>query len=146
MVAQSSFDWSPRFETGQSDVDEDHKELFRRMNALFAATKNGTAKRPLLSLLQFLEVYTRSHFTREEKYTGMHNDATCKLNQVQHLQFLCDLTEIQKRIESEGVTPANVVGMNLMIGQWFTNHILNTDRQCFVNHINKDGHRCPGCI
>jgi len=116
------------------------------MKALFAASKDGTAKGPLLSLLQFLEVYTRAHFAREEKYTVMHDYSTCRLNQVQHLRFLCDLADLRKLIETDGVSPSIVVKMNRMIGEWFVNHILNTDRQCFRNHINKGGHQCPGCI
>ena len=138
--------WSSKFETGQGDVDEDHKELFRRMNELFEAAKAGAAKQQLLSLLQFLEVYTRTHFTREEKYTGTHNEPNCKHNQVQHLRFLCNIADIRKLVEAEGATPVNIVAMNRLIGEWFANHVLNTDRQCFLNHINKDDHRCHGCI
>ena len=57
--------WSEKlFGTGIPEVDEQHKELFSRVNALLDACSRGDGAAAVRSTLEFLEGYMEQHFAR----------------------------------------------------------------------------------
>lgn len=60
--------WNESLSVGVDQIDEQHKELFKRVDQLFEAGKNQKAKEYIGELLDFLDDYTKKHFQEEEQY------------------------------------------------------------------------------
>lgn len=59
--------WDETMCLGDAELDEEHRALFRRANALIHAVENpDTAEGVIGETLQFLQSYMDQHFTREE--------------------------------------------------------------------------------
>jgi len=60
--------WTPDLSVGVAMIDEQHKMLFEKVDKLFEAGKNNQEKEYISKLLDFLDAYTKKHFSDEEKY------------------------------------------------------------------------------
>jgi hemerythrin len=60
--------WTGDLSVGVREIDSQHRELFRMINGLDAAIKQGKAKKEIMGLVRFLDDYIVDHFGTEEKY------------------------------------------------------------------------------
>jgi len=60
------FKWDQSLATGNSVIDWQHQELFRRMEKLVEAAKHGGGKDVISETITFLEKYVIQHFNAEE--------------------------------------------------------------------------------
>ena len=61
-------EWTDDLSVGVELIDEQHKELFNRINDLVTAIKSATCTYKLPDVIQFLEDYIVKHFSEEERY------------------------------------------------------------------------------
>ena len=61
------FAWSDDLLTGVRDIDEQHRELFSRVNTLIVACTQQKGKDEIGNYLQFLMDYVAFHFAAEER-------------------------------------------------------------------------------
>ncbi len=59
-------EWETRYETGDAEVDEQHKRLFGLLNDLHEALMAGTANEKMGGTLRSMADYTVEHFRAEE--------------------------------------------------------------------------------
>lgn len=59
--------WDNSLSVGNDNIDNQHKELFYRLNKLLEAMKEGKGKSEVINTLDFLEVYVIKHFNYEEE-------------------------------------------------------------------------------
>jgi hemerythrin len=59
--------WTEELATGIEVIDDQHKELFRRIDGLLEACKAGKGREAVAGVLAFLENYVVEHFAAEEK-------------------------------------------------------------------------------
>ncbi len=60
--------WLPAYEIKVSEIDEQHRELFRMFNDLLDAMWDGKGRDIMQEKLQFLANYAVTHFNTEENY------------------------------------------------------------------------------
>ena len=60
--------WLHQYEVHVSDVDHQHRELFRMLNELLDATWDGKGQVFIKQALEFMANYTINHFATEENY------------------------------------------------------------------------------
>ena len=60
--------WKSEYETGITEVDNQHKQLVDILNKLYEAMAVGKGKDVLESIFNELTSYTLTHFSTEEKY------------------------------------------------------------------------------
>ena len=60
--------WTPNLAVGVALIDDEHKELFSRAEALFEAGRNRKSAEYIGEMLTFLDEYTKQHFADEENY------------------------------------------------------------------------------
>lgn len=53
--------WDNSFSVGEKNIDNQHKELFYRLNKLLEAMKQGKGKSEVINTLDFLEEYVIRH-------------------------------------------------------------------------------------
>ena len=61
-----AIEWNEKLATGNSNIDDQHKELFCRFDTLLAACNQRKGKDEVHNLLLFLGDYVKTHFSMEE--------------------------------------------------------------------------------
>ncbi|MBK8010674.1 MAG: hemerythrin family protein [Deltaproteobacteria bacterium] len=119
--------WSDRFATGDKSVDEQHKELFRLVNKLHDAMKQGKGKEHTVPTIKALAAYVVKHFAAEEalmersKYPGL----------AQHRKIHEDLTGKVGVLLADAQAGKNIFTTELshFLADWLRNHIEGTDQK-----------------
>lgn len=120
--------WDESLEIGHENIDNQHKELFDRINYFFDSINSGTGKEEVLRTLDFLERYTNKHFNDEEEIQRNYNYPKYKQQLMQHQVFRNQLGEIRYMCERYGVTGAITNYMEQKITNFWQYHINNLDK------------------
>ncbi len=121
-------EWTPELSTSVTEIDEQHKELFRRINSLLDACGSGQGKGEVGRVIGFLEDYVVTHFGTEERYmaeTRYHAAATHK---EEHRYFIGQIADLKRKFLEEG-SGVHVVLLTIRTAiEWLSSHIRKTDR------------------
>ena len=123
-----AMEWTEDLSTGSAAIDDQHKELFKRINALLEACRQGKGKAEVSQVIQFLGEYVVTHFSAEEQYMEAHHYPEFAKHKALHLEFMENFGELKRELEEEGPGLHLVVRTNHMVVQWLLNHIRKVDR------------------
>lgn len=121
-----SIEWTPNLSTGIDWQDEEHKELFRRFDALFDATYKKNSEYTLEETFRFLDTYVLKHFYREEQYMNKLKYKKIDEHREEHNHFIDTIKELKEETRL-GVNVTLKV-RSLLI-DWFKNHIGTVDQE-----------------
>lgn len=128
MVAQlESKYWSDELESGNALIDQQHRELLIRFEALEDAIRRGKGYNEVKGVAAFLQRYVLTHFNTEEQDMLSFNYPKFKTHAKEHDCCKTRIFKFKKFIERE--TDKNAVlkvALNL-IGLWVRDHILDHD-------------------
>lgn len=130
-------EWTPDLTVGVQMIDEQHKELIRRMNAFFDAMKHGDKQQKVLEILDFLEQYVVSHFSDEEKLQLSSGYPLYREHKKLHTDFIADVKQIRTDIETRGFTAATASLVGSTLVSWLTLHIKKTDKGLGAHMLSK---------
>ena len=124
--------WNPDWETGFQMIDDQHRELFRRVDALMSAIHMDDAKQTVPGLLNFLADYVVQHFQAEEaemitaQYPGL------VAHQQIHEEMRGKVAAMLQQFETD---PTCITDDVLeFITEWLVLHINGVDRQ-MAHHL-----------
>ena len=121
-------EWSSDLATGVDAIDEQHRELFRRLNELLGACMRREGAERVVETLTFLTEYVVTHFQDEETlmrqvaYSGYAEHASA------HREFRGRVERFASELALSGVTTTTVIQVNRMIVGWLNDHIRKMDR------------------
>jgi hemerythrin len=118
--------------TGSEVIDNQHKELFSRINGLLEACKQGKGKSEVERVIRFLEDYVVEHFAEEERYMTSLSYPGYGEHKAQHLEFMDNFFTLKKQFEEEGAGLHIVVKTNHIVVDWLKNHIRRMDKSLGV--------------
>jgi hemerythrin len=121
--------WTEDLSVGVETIDNQHKELFRRINSLVEAIKQGKCKTEITGVIMFLEEYALSHFGEEETFMKEHAYPPYHDHKAQHAIFIKNLSELRKELEDIGPSYVLSVTTNQVIVDWIIDHIAKTDKK-----------------
>ena len=125
--------WTEQFETGQAEIDSQHKTLIDYINRLEEMSHTTNPDRAeaefLLNLVDFVETYTDVHFKHEEGCMVKHRCPSYQDNKDAHSQFLQFFRKFKHRFESEGCRPEVLKELHDFCANWIEGHILQIDMQ-----------------
>jgi hemerythrin len=133
-----AFGWYPALELGIKEIDEQHRELFRRIDLLVDAMMRRSGPEELASLFDFLGQYVLEHFSAEETLMRVHAYPQRAEHQAEHKRFVEDLKVLQREYTKEGPTALLLVKVNGRVTQWLADHIARTDK-AFGEYHRKQG-------
>ena len=122
-----SIAWSKEYETGEPEIDKQHQQLFKYLADLEAHIDSGVTDDYMKQFLDYLGLYTRSHFVYEEITMRQKKCPIAKTNQEQHDKLLQAYTHYRERFEVEGVSADLLNKLHAFLLSWLTNHILKID-------------------
>jgi hemerythrin len=120
-------EWTQDLAVGVKIIDEQHKEIFRRVDALLEACKAGKGKQAVGGMLTFLGDYIVEHFTAEEAIQRQYSYPSYKSHKQEHERFIQSVEELKKKFEEEGPSLMTVLETNRTVVDWLVKHIKKVD-------------------
>jgi hemerythrin len=117
--------WSKSLETGIAKIDEQHQELFRRIDILMDAGNKDRIK----ETIDFLGKYIVVHFNDEQK---MHLDAKypkAAVHKSFHDNYVKEFGKLKDQVMKEGHTIAVSQAVNKNVIGWLKEHIMVHDKE-----------------
>lgn len=114
-------------ETGNTQIDHEHRELFLKLNAFLEACSHGKGRAEIAETVQFLRNYTRSHFSHEEQLQKAKNYPNYNNHKKFHDNFILTLERLATDIDVNGVCISTVGRINMEVGSTLVNHIKTED-------------------
>lgn len=133
--------WTPDLSVGIEPIDEQHKIWFQKAEKLFEAGRKGQAKEYIGELLDFLDEYTKKHFSDEEAYMLSIRYPEYALQKQAHTAFIARLAKLRGDYETSGGSLLVLLNANQLVLGWLTKHISNMDKRIgrFVRTGSPDG-------
>ena len=128
--------WRSDLETGIAKIDNQHKEIFRRINDFLAACEQGKGKDELEKTLAFLTDYVQIHFKDEEDLQIQSKYPDYEAHRKQHQDFRKNIIEVQNKLKAEGASLATVLLVNRIVVNWLVAHIGRVDK-AFAEYLKK---------
>ncbi|MBI5903421.1 MAG: hemerythrin family protein [Deltaproteobacteria bacterium] len=123
-----ALEWNDRFAVGVDEIDNQHKELFKRVNSLVDAMTHKRGKDEIAGVFKFLENYVIAHFGVEERCMARYNYPDSAVHKIQHSEFIKAFNDLKKRYDEVGASSDVVVMSNSKLGGWLRTHIPVTDK------------------
>jgi hemerythrin len=121
-------EWNKALETGNADIDNQHKELFRRFDSLMDACQQRKGKEEVCKVLLFLGDYVKKHFAMEEELQLNRNYPHYPAHKEQHASFIKELENLEQQFKLEGATLSLIIQTNQSMVSWLINHINVKDK------------------
>lgn len=124
--------WTADLSVGIEEIDEQHKELFSRINSLVAAIKGADCKSKIDGVISFLEEYAQTHFSLEEGFMMRAGYDEYEQHKRQHGIFLKALSDIKVQAATPRVQGASYdlsVTTNQVVVDWIRSHIMTVDKR-----------------
>jgi hemerythrin len=118
-------EWREQFRIGIPEVDHEHHELVRLINALHEACHRDPSSAAVGAFLGELHAQIAAHFALEEKVMADRRYPACREHKADHERLLDEIREIMDRQELGGGYDAASLGATLE--QWFGEHFRTHD-------------------
>jgi len=120
--------WKEEFNTGEPEVDKQHKILFKYLEDLEAHMDAGDINDQYVkTLLNNIGIFTRSHFCYEEICMRRVKCPVAAENKEYHAKLLDAYTRYCERFEIEGASDSLIQKLHDFLESWLVNHILKID-------------------
>lgn len=114
---------------GIKQIDDDHQELFARMEKLLTDCIQGRGAHEVMRMLDFLDEYVVTHFSTEEELQRQYEYLEYFEHRGQHVQLIRNLEFLKQEAREKGINDNLVIQINQMLIEWFRIHILESDRR-----------------
>ncbi len=127
-------EWTPDLSVGVSEIDEQHRELFSRINDLVLAIRQSVCKYRIGDVIRFLEDYVVSHFGMEEELMDRLRYPEFTSHKAQHAHFIRQFSILKDELikldggKKRGSYELSVT-TNQIVVDWIIAHVKHTDRQ-----------------
>ncbi|MCL2608530.1 MAG: hemerythrin family protein [Treponema sp.] len=125
-------------ETGVPNIDEQHKELIKRINDVVALGGEASKKEDTDRLIGFLEEYVLKHFRDEEQLQRNSGYPKYEWHRGQHEEYIRNLAKLKEEYAKNGPSLSFTIALNSSVIEWIVRHIRSVDKELGA-HINDKG-------
>lgn len=122
-----AMEWKDEYSVGNDHIDAQHRELFRRFNALIEACRESRGREKVGELLSYLDEYVENHFADEEALMIVRGYPGLEKQRREHEEFRGELKKLKGILAAEGASVHLTVTTNEAVLQWLIRHIRKTD-------------------
>jgi|WetSurMetagenome_2_1015567.scaffolds.fasta_scaffold1374844_1 hemerythrin len=119
--------WDESLSVGIQEIDDQHKELFDRINHLLRTIGELHAQGELKKTLDFMEEYALLHFGLEEEQMILANYGGYGEHKGQHDHMREEIEELRNRLVNEGPNEKLLVYAQELLVDWLQRHIRSID-------------------
>ena len=127
--------FTPDLMTNVAKIDEQHKELFNRLNTVIQLGGKSYGKEETEKTLDFLGQYIIKHFAEEEYLQRRSNYSKYDWHKGQHQQYVNEFQRLKAEYLKRGISPMFTLQLHNYMIKWIVRHIKNDDVE-FGRHIN----------
>jgi hemerythrin len=120
--------WTQALSVGVEEIDEQHRELFRRAASLLDGLKRGEPEE-IGALVDFLHAYAVSHFGAEEARMRETRFPGCARHKAEHDTFISDLLALARERDRSGSGAFFSLRVNHWLSGWLQRHVSGTDAE-----------------
>ena len=120
-------EWDPTLVIGHAEIDGQHREIFRRFEALVAAMASGGVA-DLGAMFDFLGRFAVEHFAAEERVMVGTGYPGANVHMAAHARFVREYAELVELWRVNGNTHGVAVKTKTWIGDWLRTHISEVDQ------------------
>ena len=120
--------WNGEFNIDNSFIDEQHKEIFHRINNLITAIDMGKGKEETRKILAFLSDYVMYHFEAEEKYMILNSYPGMDRQLIEHKKFKIELNNLKSEFEISDSSINIAIKIRDKLVEWLVDHIGKSDK------------------
>jgi len=124
--------WRDDLSIGVPEIDNQHKELIKKIDGLFEACNKGKGKEEVVKVIEYLGDYVKEHFGAEEALQRKYAYPGYETHKKIHDGFIENFSGLKAQLDREGVTPALIIQMNRLLIDWLMQHIKKTDKELGV--------------
>jgi hemerythrin len=121
--------WTPKLAVGVDQIDDEHQELFDRVNKLLDAMARAKAKEEILPVVGFLSDYVTVHFGGEQRLMQLHRYPDAAEHLAQHAFFVTEFRALAAEVQKTGPTALVGIKLNKLLCEWLRDHVGTTDRK-----------------
>lgn len=118
--------WTSTLSVGVPELDEQHQELFRRIDRLLDAVLHHD-RTEAERLLAWLRGYVKDHFAAEERLMVESEYPDTERHVQEHREFARQLAEVDAEFAARGPTAAVVFALERQAVGWLRDHVYFTD-------------------
>jgi len=134
--ADTFMHWTSDLTVNVREIDDQHKQLLKMINDLYAAMKSGQGQAVQEKLLTGLADYTVYHFDNEERYFDRFGYPEARDHKRMHTELKAQVTDLIGKFQSGQA--ALSVELFDFLKDWLVNHISKTDRR-YGTFFNEHG-------
>ncbi len=133
-------DWTDILSIGVDQMDDEHKELFVRINKLLVALVEGSNNYDLSEIVGFINEYIDFHFRDEEKLLESVNYPQLTEHKKLHAIYEAEFDQIEKRLKSGEFDVMMLIEIQEKVVNWLLDHIAKVDRKYgeYINSLGKN--------
>lgn len=122
------YEFTKDLETGNSVIDNEHRELLAAVNKLMDACGAGSGRAQMGDTMKFLINYVDRHFAHEEQLQKQSSYPGYAAHRAFHEKYKQTLKDIASGISPDNITIADLAKLNGHIGLLVT-HIRTEDKK-----------------
>ncbi len=135
--------WKDSYKVGVELIDEQHKELFRRVSDFTKVIRSSDNWEDRLEkvkeTLEFMQEYVVSHFHDEEVYQESIDYPGLEEHKIAHAKFKEGINEYVRLFEKEGLTENKIQEFGGKLMTWLIMHVGKMDQQIGAYARSKEG-------
>jgi len=131
--------WNDSLLIGVKLIDEQHRELIRRMDKLVEACRRGEGQSEVGRTIKFVVSYVQEHFKAEEELQALYAYPDRVPHKKLHDHFIEETIKLMHELK-EGHGADFTEHVRKMLIGWFLMHINNEDKKLGAHiHAHSDG-------
>lgn len=128
--------WSDLFNTGITEIDNQHKKLLNILNKALTLSINSQDSE-IDTIFSELMSYAKYHFTYEEYLFEKYNFPNSGQHLKEHNNFKKTIEEMCASAKEMTKSEESIENLVVFLKDWLINHILNSDRK-YIKYFPKD--------
>ena len=126
----ATYEWNESDSVKVQEFDDHHKKLFRMVNDLNEAMRQGKGRDVTGNLLKVLVGYTKVHFQAEEKCFDEYGYPDMENHKKEHAKFVKTISDSLEQYNSGSL--ALTAKLLAFLCDWIKGHINGTDKKYSV--------------
>jgi len=129
MIKKEFIIWNPKWATGISKIDEQHKHLVEVINKAHTINELKKDGKELKTLLNEVTELARIHFSTEEEYFDETEYPETEMHKEKHAELLQRVIVISNKFDKDG-NPRQITEELLhFLRDWLDNHLVKVDHK-----------------
>ncbi|VAV83020.1 hypothetical protein MNBD_DELTA01-675 [hydrothermal vent metagenome] len=120
--------WNEQLSVGIPAIDDQHKELIKKINDLTDTIFKGEDKGQVLEFIDFLDNYVTAHFSHEETMMLKADYPEIVSHTREHAAFITRLDTFKRHFNSTGHSPELSFDTQKWLYGWLISHVSKQDR------------------